>query len=174
MSQQFPGINVGTLTKPIISSMDARKRIGGKSIGDTNETVYSSRPSAQAMRLPPDPTKDRKLFNTHVVITICQCGIHNHTFTCKKPKTGLEGCRLCLPRAPSDGTRPIEIRLAIKPDGSVQWDQIMNEDEIQTDGSTSTVERKCVDPYDSEVHITKEKSISFTIWQQSDYRLGAK
>ena len=156
MSQQYPGINVVTPTKPIISSRDALRRKGGDSIGGTNETVYSSRPSAQAMRLPPDPTKDRKLFNTHVVITICQCGIHNHTFTCHKPPNGREGCRLCLPRAPNDGTKPIELRLEIKPDGSEQWDQIMNEDEIQADGSTSTVERKCVDPYDSEVHITKE------------------
>ena len=159
-SQQYPGINVVTPTKPIISSMDARKRTGGKSIGDTNKTVYSSRPTPYSMQLPPDPAKESEQFKTFVCLVICRCGIHVHTFTCKKPPKGWLGCRLCYDKALSNGTRPIELRGTMQPDGTTNWEEVDSRktsvDEIQPDGSIITVEQEYVEPYDPEVHTSKE------------------
>jgi len=153
-SQQYPGINVVTPTKPIISSMDARKRTGGKSIGDTNKTVYSSRPTPYSMQLPPDPAKENEQFKTFVGLVISRCGIHVHTFTCKKPPKGWHGCRLCYDKALSNGTRPIELRCTMQPDGTTNWEEVDSRkksvDEIQPDGSIITVEQEYVEPYDPE------------------------
>ena len=117
---QFPTINMTwDSTKPILSS-SSLKRKNDLFVNANKSSPSSSMPTAQAMHLPPDPTKDRKQFNTHVAKTICQCGVHNHTFTCRKPPNGWEGCRLCKPSALSDGTKPTELRFEIKPDGSEQ------------------------------------------------------
>ena len=156
MSQQFPGINVGTLTKPIISSVDARKRKGGDYFGDTNETVSSSRPTPLSLQLPPDPNKDSEQFNTLVVTTICQCGIHKHTFTCKKPKKGWNGCRLCYDKALNNGTKPKELVLEHENDGTTTINELYSAKERPI-GSTSTTEQEYVEPYDPERHPAKEE-----------------
>ena len=156
MSQQFPGINVGTLTKPIISSVDARKRKGGDYFGDTNETVSSSRPTPLSLQLPPDPNKDSEQINTLVVTTICQCGIHKHTFTCKKPKKGWNGCRLCYDKALNNGTKPKELVLEHENDGTTTINELYSAKERPI-GSTSTTEQEYVEPYDPERHPAKEE-----------------
>ena len=155
-SQQFPGINMGTLSKPIISSMDARKRKGGDSIGDTNEIVYSSRPTPLSLQLPPDPNKDSEQFNTLVEITICQCGIHEHTFTCKKPPKGWHGCRLCYDRALNNGTKPKELVLVHENDGTTTINELYSAKEKPI-GSTSTAQQEFVEPYDPEKHPLKDE-----------------
>ena len=139
--------------------MDARKRKGSNSIGDTNETVYSSRPTPYSMQLPPDPAKENEQFKTFVCLVISRCGIHVHTFTCKKPPKGWLGCRLCYDKALSNGTRPIELRGTMQPDGTTNWEEVDSRkksvDEIQPDGSIITVEQEYVE-YDPEVHTSKE------------------
>jgi len=162
-SQKYPGINVVTPTKPIISSRDL-KRKGGKSIGDASQNVFSSRPKPRAMELPPDPEINDGDFKTFVGVTICHCGIHMHTFTCKKPPKGWHGCRLCFPKALSNGTRPIELASSIQPDGTTQWDELdphVTEYEIEEPrGYTRKVKQDCVEAWDPirdpERYTTKE------------------
>jgi len=162
-SQKYPGINVVTPTKPIISSMDL-KRKGGKSIGDTSQNVFSSRPKPRATELPPDPEINDGDFKTFVAVTICHCGIHIHTFTCKKPPKGWHGCRLCFPKALSNGTRPIELASSIQPDGTTQWDELdPHVTEYETEephGYTRKVKQDCVEAWDPirdpERYTTKE------------------
>ena len=164
-SQQFPGINMVSPTKPLISFMDARKRKGGNSIGDTNENVYSSRPTPLSLQLPPDPNKDSEQFNTLVVKTIRQSGIHKHTFTCKKPPKGWHGCRLCYDKALNNGTKPKELVLEHENDGTTTIQELYSAKERPI-GSTSTTEQEFVKPYDPEIlchHLRKEISFGSSI-----------
>ena len=66
----------------------SKSKAKAASIGDTNETKSSSNPTPLALQLPPDPNEESEQFKTFVGTTICHCGIHIHTFTCKKPPKG--------------------------------------------------------------------------------------
>ena len=77
----------------------------------------------RVLEQPPHPVKESEKFKTHVGLTVCYCGIHTHSFTCKKPPKGFHGCRMCYGRALSNGTRPIEL-FASASDGVIQWDEL--------------------------------------------------
>jgi len=118
-------------------------------------TKHSEISTPQSILLPPDPT-DIKHFNSHVAKTVRKWGLHTkHTFTCHKPPKGYHGCRMCYPRAPSNGTRPIEIRSEIRPDGEEIWNEVDPKVKSWTEG-TKTIKQEYVDPYDPEVHHSKE------------------
>ena len=67
----------------------------------------------RAMQIPPDPLEETDDYIWHYSGTIIHCGMHCHTFTCKKPPKGWHGCRLSKPSGMSNGTRPVELRLKI-------------------------------------------------------------
>ena len=92
---KYPGIEMrfGGVLPP------SKSKAKAASIGDTNETKSSSNPTPLALQLPPDPAEESEQFKTFVGTTICHCGIHIHTFTCKKPPKGWHGCRLCFDKA---------------------------------------------------------------------------
>lgn len=75
----------------------------------------------RVLELPPDPEEDKASYKSHVALTVCHCGIHTHSFTCKKPPKGWHGCRMCYGKALSNGTRPVELLASLQPDGSTQW-----------------------------------------------------
>ena len=77
-------------------------------------------PPPRAILLPPDPHL-RSEYKTHVAVTVCHCGIHTHSFTCKKPPKGWHGCRLCYQKGLSNGTKPVELVYTIQPDGTIEW-----------------------------------------------------
>ena len=77
----------------------------------------------RVLEQPPHPVKESERFKTHVGLTVCYCGIHTHSFTCKKPPKGFHGCRMCYGRALSNGTRPIELFASVS-DGVIQWDEL--------------------------------------------------
>ena len=147
-SQKYPGINVVTPTKPIISFMDSLKMKGGDSIGNTSRNVSSSRPRPSGSQLPPHPSKDEGSFKSFAGVTICHCGIHIHTFTCKKPPKGWHGCRLCFSKPLSNMTRPIELASSLQPNGTTQWDELYPYGteyvKEKSDGSTEKGEQEYV------------------------------
>jgi len=166
----FQGIKMRAIPMPIIPSKSKAKV---SFIGDTNETISSSKPTPLALQLPPDPNKQGEQFKSFVGIIICHCGIHVHTFTCKKPPKGWQGCRLCYDKALNNGTRPIELRCTMQPDGTTQWDMLeKSRTEVQADGSTKIIVENHVEPYDPEVHTSKENlyplpsgSVRTIVWE---------
>ena len=66
--------------------------------------------TARAMLVPPDPLEDGQNFNSHTSMTICMCGIHGHSFTCRKPPKGYHGCRLCKPNDLIPSTKPVWLK----------------------------------------------------------------
>ena len=85
-------------------------------------------PPPRAILLPPDPHL-RSEYKTHVAVTVCHCGIHTHSFTCKKPPKGWHGCRLCYKKGLSNGTKPVELVYTIQPDGTIEWYELEPETE---------------------------------------------
>ena len=102
--------------------------------------------------LPPDPVQDGDKFKTYVSYTICRCGIHEHTWTCRKPPKGWRGCRLCYPKECTCGTKPIELESILQPDGTIEWNEFeLCEKSVsvqEVDGSINTVKQAYVCPYD--------------------------
>ena len=156
----FPGIRMAA--NPIVTSSDTLKKDNTKN--QSNAVPSSSRSRPRATQLPPDPRIKDGEFKTFVGVTICHCGIHIHTFTCKKPPKGWHGCRLCFPKALSNGTRPIELASSIQPDGTTQWDELdPHVTEYETEephGYTRKVKQDCVEAWDPirdpERYTTKE------------------
>jgi len=60
---------------------------------------------------------------------VCHCGIHTHSFTCKKPPKGWHGCRLCYKKGFNNGTKPVELVYTIQPDGTIEWYELQPEGE---------------------------------------------
>ena len=157
----FPGIRMAA--NPIVTSSDTLKKDNTKN--QSNAVPSSSRSRPRATQLPPDPRIRDGQFKSFVGVTICHCGIHMHTFTCKKPPKGWHGCRLCFPKALSDGSRPIEIAPSIQPLGNKQWDELdpygTEYIEKKVDLSTQKIEQEYVklsipDPEEPERYTTKE------------------
>ena len=150
ISQQFPGINIIPPEKPILAA--------NTSFSQTTQGLTSSRPKPRAAQLPPRHMEDD--FKTFVAVIICHSGIHMHTFTCKKPPKGWHGCRLCFPKALSNGTRPIELLASVQPDGTTQWDELdphITEYEIEEpDGSPLKGSQDCIQSWDPDRYNTKE------------------
>jgi len=115
-----------------------------------NETAGSSVNkeswTPMVMHRPPDPVQESDKFKNHVVMTICRCGIHEHTFTCHKPKNGWHGCRLCYTKALSNGTQPIELIIVNQPDGTFEY---YIHDSLEKSG------QQFIRPYDPEEYSTK-------------------
>ena len=161
---RYPGIVMTIPTKPILSYLDElrmEKKNAKKNatIGDTSQTVSSSRPTPLALQLPPDPIKESEQFKEHVGNIICFCGIHQHTHTCRKPPKGWRRCRLCKPTALNDGTKPLELVLEHEHDETYTINVLESEQE-RPKGSTSTTQQEFVGPYDPENHTPKEKLCS--------------
>jgi len=167
---RYPGIVMTIPTKPILSysdelKMKMKKMKGKATIGDTSQTLSSSRPRPRATQLPPHPSNDMGNFKTFVAVTVCHCGIHVHTFTCKKPPKGWHGCRLCKPSPLSNGTRPLEIASSILTDGTTQWDELEPYgteyeprcyETKQSDAPTRLVKQEYVSGWDPDRHTMKE------------------
>ena len=109
--------------------------------------------------LPPDPVQDGDKFKTYVSYTICRCGIHEHTWTCRKPPKGWRGCRLCYPKECTCGTKPIELESILQPDGKIEWNVLESREKSvsvqEVDGSINTVKQAYVCPYDPSQHKPK-------------------
>jgi len=151
---KYTGISMNSPSKMTLSSVSLKKNKNGK-------VPSSSRLRPQSTQLPPDPRIKKDDFKTFVGVTICHCGVHVHTFTCKKPPKGWHGCRLCFPKALSNSTRPIEIASSVQPDGTTQWDELdpygteyvtksyeSIEELQQSDESTKTLTQEYVKPYE--------------------------
>ncbi len=102
----------------------------------------------RALQTPPDPAGAAEDYIWHCSGTILHCGIHNHTFTCRKPPKGWDGCRLCKPSGLSFGTRPVELRTKLEANGKTTFELVIPENELKNHTS--------VKPWDPEVHHPKE------------------
>ena len=141
--------------RPIISSK-------AKDHNKTKAAVFGSSGQGWIPRvahLPPDPVQDSDNFKNHVSCTICRCGTHEHTWTCRKPPKGWRGCRLCYPKECTCGTKPIELESILQPDGTIEWNEFESREKSvsvqEVDGSINTVKQAYVCPYDPSQHKPK-------------------
>jgi len=139
---------IESTTKRISSLKSEPRPIISKS-SQANETISSTNEKSwtpMVMHRPPDPVQESDKFKNHVAMIICRCGIHEHTFTCHKPKNGRHGCRLCYTKALSNGTQPIELIIVNQPDGTFEWYRY---DSLEKSG------QQFIRPYDSKEYTTK-------------------
>ena len=93
----------------------------------------------RAMMLPPDPIGEREEFLAHSAVTVCYCGIHGHSFTCRKPPKGYHGCRLCKPSGLRATTVPVWL--------------VANSDDFEPDVSYEVIEQEGMEPsYVQHIH----------------------
>ena len=148
--------------KPIVLSQDTSSDEDSVTDNSTPQ-ARSRRPLPRATMEIPDPKEEPEKFKTHVALTVCCCGIHIHSFTCKKPPKGWHGCRLCYMKALSNGgTKPIELVSTVEPDGSIGWTELdsltHNFEQKQTDGTIISVQQEYVGSYDPKKHTSKDNA----------------
>lgn len=76
---------------------------------DSNTAAWAKRPLPRTILLSPDPEEEVVKYESFVSETVCYCGLHSHSFTCKKPPRGWHKCRLCYPKSRHHKTRAIEL-----------------------------------------------------------------
>ena len=62
-----------------------------------------------ATRPPPDPTDSQEEWRRFFYETVLQVGIHEHSFSCKKPPAGKYRCRGYNPKGDAPKTRPVQL-----------------------------------------------------------------
>ena len=64
----------------------------------------------QSQCIPPSPHASQTEWKMFFYKSILEIGFHKHTFTCKKPPSGKEGCRFSKPSDTKDATTPVQLK----------------------------------------------------------------
>ena len=101
------------------------------------------------LQIPPDPLEEASDFKDYVSDTICQRGIHDHSFTCYKGTTGFNGCRLNKPSGLRVETKPVNLEHVEDPDEDYKYDvceKVVSRHRVDTSQKKSLFPMSSSDP----------------------------
>jgi len=101
------------------------------------------------LQIPPDPSEEAIAFKSYVSDTVCQRGIHEHTFTCYKGTTGYNGCRLNKPSGLRADTNPVNLEQVEDPDEEYKYDvreKVISRHQVDTSQKQSLFPLSSSDP----------------------------